>query len=70
MIEINKTKGYLFVEDDSSRTVGVMITGTGDVLLTRPSGTPGRVTSFLKIDRETARELARGILELVGEEDS
>jgi len=42
---------------------------TGEVLVAVPSGRAGLVRRLVQLSREDARNLARGILSLVGEDD-
>ena len=70
VLEVNPARGCLFVEDDAGKTLGVMVTTSGQVAVTHPSGTPGKVLALVRLDRSDAREFARGILALIGEEDA
>ena len=41
----------------------------GKVLVFRPAGTPGKVQKIAEVSRDEAREMARNILDMLGEQD-
>lgn len=62
--------GGLVVSDEQKRRMSVSLDGaTGEVLVAVPSGRAGLVRRLVQLSREDARNLARGILSLVGEDD-
>jgi hypothetical protein len=67
-VEIDREAQYLIARDNDERSIGVSITPAGEVMFSTPVGL-GRVRRLLQTDRHAARAFARGILELLGDDD-
>lgn len=62
--------GGLVVSDERKRRMSISLdAATGEVLVAVPSGKVGFVRRLVQLNREDARNLARGVLDLVGEDD-
>jgi hypothetical protein len=58
------------VSDERKRRMSISLdAATGEVLVAVPSGKAGLVRRLVQLNREDARNLARGVLDLVGEDD-
>lgn len=69
-LEVNPILNYLHLEDPSGKVLNLVLSESGEVLVTVPSGTPGRLKVIARISRDDAREFAKGVIELVGVGDS
>jgi len=62
--------GGLVVSDEQKRRMSISLdAATGEVLVAIPTGKPGLIRRLVQLSREDALNLARGVLDLVGEDD-
>jgi len=60
----------ILIQDRHGRVLSMyLLPKTGEFMLSVPSGTPGTVRRVASLDRDEAREVAKGILAILGEQD-
>jgi hypothetical protein len=69
MCEVIKAKDGVSIRESRGRSVSFVLEKSGNILVCTPSGTAGMVRKIVRMTRDETREVARSILDMLGDQD-